>query len=68
MDVAEAGWMRRYGQNSHVIVQSVIRRQRLVTTLHKRVADKVKLVSLGKSSAGVPPGDPNWKVKAIEES
>ena len=28
----------------------------------------MKPVSLGKSSAGVPPGDPKWKVKAIEES
>ncbi len=36
--------------------------------MHKKIADKMKLMNLGKSNAGVPPGDPNWKVKAIKES
>ena len=31
----------------------------VVVTLYKRKADKVKPISLGKSSMGVPPSDPS---------
>ena len=62
------GWTRRYGPTSHLDVKAITGFRGVVVTLYKRKADKVKPISLGKSSAGVPPGDPSWRERAVEAS
>lgn len=65
---AIAGWTRRYGRNSHIAVRAATPYLGHIRTLYKKKADKVRPISLGKSSAGVPPGNPDWKDELVKES